>query len=105
LYFNSDIRRKRFFQETMQETPEGDFENFADIELTDIPDPAGLYDFSELSHSSVNLSSTSVTHQEEDCALPMELAGRPVPGQPHCIAAADNEVLSSSHQGRYTTQP
>jgi hypothetical protein len=105
LYFISDIRRKRFFQETTQETPEGDFENLADIELTDIPDPAGLYDFSELSHSSVNLSSTSVTHQEEDCALPIELAGRPVPGQPHCIAAADNEVLSSSHQGRYTTQP
>jgi hypothetical protein len=108
LYFNSDIRRKRFFQETTQETPEGDFEktpegdfeNLADIELTDIPDPTGLYDFSELSHSSVNLSSTSVTHQEEDCALPMELAGQPVPGQPHCIAAADNEVLSSSHQGR-----
>jgi hypothetical protein len=104
LYFNSDIRRKRFFQETTQETPEGDFKNLADIELTDIPDPAGLYDFSELSHSSVNLSSTSVTHQEEDCNLPMELAGQPVPGQPHCIAAADNEVLSSSHQGRYTTQ-
>jgi hypothetical protein len=87
-------------QETTQETPEGDFKNLADIELTDIPDPAGLYDFSELSHSSVNLSSTSVTHQEEDCNLPMELAGQPVPGQPHCIAAADNEVLSSSHQGR-----
>ncbi|CAN5971679.1 unnamed protein product [Sphagnum jensenii] len=100
LYFNSDIRRKRFFQETTQETREGDFKNLADIELTDIPDPAGLCHFSELSHSSVNLSSTSVTHQEEDCALRMELAGQPVPGQPHCIAAADNEVLSSSHQGR-----
>ncbi|CAM6027206.1 unnamed protein product [Sphagnum balticum] len=99
LYFNSDIRRKRFFQETTQETPVGDFENLADIELTDIPDPAGLYDFSELSHS-VNLSSTSVTHQEEDCALHMELDGQPVPGQPHSIVAADNEVLSSSHRGR-----
>ncbi|CAK9237399.1 unnamed protein product [Sphagnum troendelagicum] len=71
-----------------------------DIELIDIPDHAGLYDFSELSRSSVNPSSTSVTHQEEDCALRMELAGQLVPGKPHYIAAADNEVLSSSHQGR-----
>ncbi|CAK9278369.1 unnamed protein product [Sphagnum jensenii] len=71
-----------------------------DIELIDIPDHAGLYDFSELSRSSVNPSSTSVTHQEEDCALRMELAGQLVPGQPHYIAAVDNEVLSSSHQGR-----
>ncbi|KAH8942574.1 hypothetical protein BDL97_14G108600 [Sphagnum fallax] len=30
----------------------------------------------------------------------MELAAQPVLGQPHCIAAANNEVLSSSHQGR-----
>ncbi|CAM6027208.1 unnamed protein product [Sphagnum balticum] len=105
IYFRAELRPSKSnksleYQETMQETPEGDFENLADIELTDIPDPAGLYDFSELSHSSVNLSSTSVTHQEKDCALHMELAGQSVPGQPHCIAAADNEVLSSSHQGR-----
>jgi hypothetical protein len=99
------ILEERFFQETRQETPEGDFENLADIELTDIPDPASLYDFSELSHSLVNLSSTLVTHREEDCVLRMELATQPILYEPHCIASADNEVLSSSHQGRYTTQP
>jgi len=104
-YFGAGLRPSKSnksleYQETTQETPEGDFKNLADSELTDIPDPAGLCDFSELSHSSVNLSSTSVTHQEEDCALRMELAGQPVPGQPHCIAAADNEVLSSAHQER-----
>jgi hypothetical protein len=38
----SNIRRKKFFQEIMQETLEGDFENLADIELTDILDPIGL---------------------------------------------------------------
>jgi hypothetical protein len=100
-YFGAGLRPSKSNKSPeYQGTPEGDFKNLADIELTDIPDPAGLHDFSELSHSSVNLSSTSVTHQEEDCALRMELAGQPVPGQPHCIAAADNEVLSSSHQGR-----
>jgi len=99
------ILEERFFQETMQETSKGDFENLADIELTDIPDPASLYDFSELCHSLVNLSSTLVTHREEDCVLRMELAAQPILNEPHCIASVDNEVLSSSHQGRYTTQP
>jgi hypothetical protein len=89
----------------MQETSEGDFENLGDIESTDIPDLASLYDFSKLFHSSVNLSSTLVTHWEEDCVLRMELAAQPVLSESHCIAATNNEVLSSSHQGRYTTQP
>jgi len=57
----------------MQESPKGDFENLVDIELTNILDPTGLNDFSELFRSLVNLSSTSVTHQEEDCAMCMEL--------------------------------
>jgi hypothetical protein len=56
------ILKERFFQETTQETPEGDFENLVDIESTDIPHPTSLYDFSQLSNSLVNLSSTLVTH-------------------------------------------
>jgi len=35
----------------------------------------------------------------------VDLAAQLVLGQPPCIAAVDNEVLSSSHQGRYTTRP
>ncbi len=62
------------------------------------------------SQSCLTPQSTWAQHQEHtrrkivSCAWNW-LPNLYVPGQRHCIAAADNEVLSSSHQGRYTTRP